>query len=141
MFKSIAKKSATVSVAALMLGMAPSAWAGDPVQDTMEPEAETIQTLDEAQRKADLKALLVVGTQVFDAEGASLGWISSVIEDEEGKITAVTLPDTDGSIAVDSLDVADGKLIAVIEKAEEPDGEGDDPYNLKNPESELGEIN
>ena len=141
MFKSIAKTSATLSVAALMLGMAPGAWAGDPADTTMEPEAETIQTLDEAQRQADLKALLVVGTQVFDADGVSLGWISSIIEDEEGQVLAVTLPDTEGSIAVDSLDVSDGKLVATIEQAAVPDGEGDDPYNLDNPEEDLGEIN
>ena len=139
MFKSIAKTSATISVAALMLGMAPSAWAGDPAKAAMEPEAETIETLDEAQRQADLKALLVVGTQVFDTDGASLGWISSVIQDEAGMVTAVTLPDTDGEIAVDSLDVKDGKLIATIEKA--GDGEGEDPYGLESAKDDLGEIN
>ncbi len=91
--------------------------ADNPVTSEISETTDTVET-------DDLSSHMEIGKSVVDPDGRMLGWITSVIKDETGAVTAVTILDVEGEVGMDKLSVADGRLVAdgvPVESTEDDD--------------------
>ncbi len=128
MFNSFAKTTAMAALAGLMIGLPPAAWGGDPEATPIESDAASQMSAS----SDDLQSYLSIGAKVIDQDGLSLGWITSVIADDTGHVTAITVPDMDETISVSDLSVEDG--VVVFTRTYQSEDDKSEPVENDNPD-------